>query len=97
MHYLNGNHLHIDCSTGISGVTNNKLIMNITFYSVNNTDRACSAICNYEPHTPCDWNNLIWTESNGTCSVTIDAPTIADTGYKVSSKDTYSKDVTMCY
>ena len=94
VHYLNGNHLHIDCSTGISGATNNKLIMNITFYGVNNTDRACSAICNYELHTLCDWNNLIWTESNGTCSVTIDAPTIADTGYyccKVSSKDTYSQ------
>ena len=94
MQHLNGNHLHIDCSTGISGATNNKLIMNITFYGVNNTDRACSAICNYELHTLCDWNNLTWTESNGTCSVTIDAPTIADTGYyccRVSSKDTYSQ------
>lgn len=61
--------------------------MNITFYNAN-SDTTCLVVCNNQLHLPIIYNcsdimqiNIMWIENSGTCSVTIDTPTTANTGY----------------
>lgn len=74
-------HTHFVCSTGMSGEVNDGISVQVSF-SDPSGDVECSVQCGsiYQPHPPCDWNNVTWNESAGMCTVTIDKLTPSDTG-----------------
>lgn len=91
------NHSHFVCSTGMSGEANDGILVQVSF-SVPSGHVDCSVQCGsiYQPHPPCDWNNVTWNESTGTCTVTIDKLTPSDTGSYCCSTTSVNANITNC-
>lgn len=91
------NSSHFVCSTGMSGGANGGISVQVSF-SVPSGHVDCSVQCGsiYQPHPPCDWNNVTWNESIGTCTVTIDKLTPSDTGSYCCSTTSVNANITNC-
>ena len=64
---------NFSCSTGVTGAVNSGLTMNMTFTGDDNN--TCSAICDKQQEVSCDWDNMEWIESDGTCTVILNSTT----------------------